>query len=111
DLDSAGDSDIFVARLAASSGSHVWSKRFGGVEADQGNAIAVDATGVYVTGSFRRRIDFGGSQLVSGGTEASTDDAFAVQLALADGGHIFSRRFGNTGTDRGTGVAISGDFV
>jgi hypothetical protein len=59
--------DIFVAKYSAS-GSHLWSKRFGGSSSDLGNAIAVDGSGnVFVTGYFQNTIDFGAGPLASNG--------------------------------------------
>jgi hypothetical protein len=106
-----GGEDIFVIRLAASNGSHVWSRRFGAAENDRGNGVVVDTTGVYVTGRFRRTVNFGGGGLSSGDTDASTQDVFAVKLALANGTHTWSRRFGDTFDDRGAGLALSGGSV
>lgn len=42
--------DIFLIRLAAADGAHVWSRRFGGAGADWGSAVTVDAVGSVVSG-------------------------------------------------------------
>ncbi len=71
---SAGNAsaDMFVASYA-SSGSHRWSHRFGGVSADgwQGGHVAVDdATNqVVVTSSFQGTADFAGGSLTSAGSD------------------------------------------
>ena len=57
-LTSAGDEDIFVTKLDAS-GNFVWAKKMGGASDDDGNSIAVDASGnVYTTGYFQGTADF-----------------------------------------------------
>ncbi|MFL3663982.1 MAG: SBBP repeat-containing protein [Flavobacteriales bacterium] len=51
-------SDIFVSKLDTS-GNFVWAKSMGGINYDEGNSIAVDATGnVYTTGYFEGTADF-----------------------------------------------------
>ena len=50
--------DVFVSKLD-SSGNFVWAKSFGGTSTDNGNAIAIDASGnVYTTGYFYVTADF-----------------------------------------------------
>jgi hypothetical protein len=91
--------DIFVAKYAPD-GAHLWSKRFGGTGSDLGLGIATDASGnVLVTGFFSVQANFGGGSLVGGGQEI-----FVAKFA-PDGSHIWSQRFGNTGTDQGLGIA------
>jgi hypothetical protein len=100
-LASAGDHDVFVAKLSPA-GAHVWSKRFGAPHFDRGWSIAADAAGgVVVAGSFMDGVDFGAGLLTSGGFE----DSFLVKLA-ADGSHVWSKRFGATGSDYAYSVAV-----
>ncbi len=101
-LTSAGTKDIFVAKFS-SSGTHLWSKRFGGSGADHSTGIAVDDAGdVALTGKFQGSISFGGSALTSLGS----DDAFLAKLSGGSGGHVWSKGFGNTSADNGAGVAF-----
>ena len=66
-LTSAGDKDIFALKLAPA-GTNVWSKSFGGVEADQGLGAAFDAqSNALVTGYFRTQVDFGTGMQTSAG--------------------------------------------
>ena len=63
-LDGSSQREIFVAKFA-STGSHLWSKRFGNFDAS-GAGIATDAAGnVVVTGYFAGTVDFGGGLLES----------------------------------------------
>jgi hypothetical protein len=76
DLVSAGDTDIFVAKYAAS-GAHTWSKRYGAALPDRGRGAAVDAAGnIVVTGYFSDTVDFGGGAL----TSAASFDGFLLML-------------------------------
>lgn len=87
-LTSAGG-DIFVAAFGAS-GSHLWSRRFGDADFQEGQEVATDGSGnVVVTGYFSGTADFGGGPLTSTGSE----DIFVAKFDV-DGGHVWSRRFG-----------------
>lgn len=100
-LASAGLTDIFALKLS-SSGSHVWSKRVGGASSEGGRAVAVDASNnVVLAGSFQGTVDFGGGPL----TSAGIDDMYLVKLS-SSGAFIWSRRFGDAESDRGTALAI-----
>ena len=100
-LTSAGFQDIFVAKYDAN-GVHQWSRRFGGLGGEIGNAIALDRFGnVVVTGGFADVVDFGGGPLTSAG-------AYDIFLAKynSSGVHQWSKRFGSTGFDEGYSVAM-----
>lgn len=76
---------------------------------DVARAVAVAPDGsVAVVGEFRQSIDFGGNQLNANGGQYP--DMFAVVLD-ADGGHRWSRRFGDDGTQFGVGAAFLGPDV
>jgi hypothetical protein len=104
-LTSAGGRDMFVAKFSAT-GQHLWSKRFGGTGNDDVRGVAVDAAGdVLLTGQFLGTINFGGTNLTSAGFE----DIFLAKLSGAAGGHVWSKRFGNSSApDFGYGVAVDG---
>lgn len=108
-LVSAGNEDIFVARYDAG-GAHQWSRRFGDAYfAQSGFDIAAGGDGgVVVTGWFWGTVDLGGGTLTSAGEK----DVFVAEFD-ADGAHLWSRRFGDTGWDAGFGVAAdgSGNFL
>jgi hypothetical protein len=101
--------DIFIAKYSAA-GAWVWSKTIGGYGYDQGNAIATDIGGnVWVTGYIGKGtigdvgVNFGGGALYSAGGY----DVFLVKYS-ATGQHVWSKRFGSTGTDVGMAVAADG---
>jgi FlgD Ig-like domain/Beta-propeller repeat len=102
-LVSAGFDDIVVAKFSPT-GAHLWSQRFGSTGLDRGLAIAVDGSGnVTVTGAFSGTVDFGGGPLVSAGGQ----DIFVASYD-ASGAHLWSKHFGDTGDDRGRGIAVDG---
>lgn len=103
-MTSAGGADIFVAKLDPG-GAPIFAKRFGDT-ADQralDMAIGPDDS-IYVTGEIAGTTDFGGGPLVSAGV-----DAFLLRLS-AVGDHVMSRRYGDDGFQRGTGVAVDDAF-
>jgi len=100
--------DAFVAKLTPS-GGHVWSTYLGGRDYDRGYGIAVDASGVYVTG-----VTYS-SGWTSGGFDTTLNgdrDAFVAKLTPS-GGHAWSTYLGGSDGDRGDGIAlgVSGVYV
>lgn len=80
-----------------------WSRSFGDEAAQTITSVAVDELGgVYVTGGFSGTTDFGGGPLVAAGT---SEDLFVAKYDT-DGDHVWSRRFGDTGNQRGTGIDV-----
>jgi len=84
-------------------GSHVWSDGFG-VNIQSWSAAA-DANGdVLVTGTFTAAVDFGGGELTTSGSS----DIFVGKFSGLDGSHIWSKRFGDVGFDRGLAISVDG---
>jgi hypothetical protein len=96
--------DIFVAKFDAS-GKALWSEAFGSAGDQDGKSIVVDRVGnVLVAGSFTGTVNFGGGPLaVAAGTFMNT---FLVKLD-ANGGHQWSKRFGDVGYVAEASVAVS----
>ena len=104
-LAGAGLTDVFVAKLDPR-GQVVWARAFGGPGADEGHAIAVDASGhLLATGSFSGTVDFdpgaGRTELASAGGS----DAFLLRLT-PDGNLAWARRLGGKLADAGMRVAV-----
>jgi hypothetical protein len=94
-----GDWAMYRVKMAAPSpGSYRWANKMGGPNSSSaagGYSTAVDGPGnVYVTGNFAGTVNFGGDPLVSAGN----GDIFVAKYS-ATGAHLWSKRFGNTGTD------------
>lgn len=83
-LASIGGHDIVVAALATADGAHVWSKRFGGGQSDQGLALAADSTTVLISASIGTAVDFGG------GAIGSSKEQLALVAFDATGAHRWS---------------------
>jgi hypothetical protein len=92
-----GNADVFIRRYDAG-GAIVWTRQFGTSAADQANAVAVDATVVYIAG------DTAGT--FAGQTKAGgLWDEFAAKYDL-DGVQEWVRQFGTDREDAASGVAI-----
>ena len=101
DLVSVDSADLYLAKFD-SAGEHQWSKNFGDAEYQYGRSVAVDAQdSLYLTGEFGGGMNLGGEDLVSAG---STD----LYLAKFDsaGTHVWSRHFGDIGSQFGRSVAV-----
>ncbi len=99
-LTSAGQGDIFLAKYTGA-GTTLWARRFGGLYADVGYGVAVDAAdNIVVTGTYYGPTDFGGGALPS-----ASFDAFLAKFAPT-GAHVWSKHFGGTLGDEGHGVAV-----
>ncbi|MEO6808715.1 MAG: VCBS repeat-containing protein, partial [Isosphaeraceae bacterium] len=61
-LTSAGNQDIFVAKLSQATGTTVTAQRFGGAQYDVGDSIVVDASqNSYLSGHYEGTVAFGGA--------------------------------------------------
>jgi hypothetical protein len=85
-----GSTDAFAGKLDGATGAHVWSKGFGGLQDQEGSAIAVDPGGnVLVAGWFEGDINFG----AGAATSAGAMDMFVVKLD-SGGNHVWDSTFG-----------------
>ena len=89
-LTSAGTNDVVIAKFSPL-GVHQWSKIFGDANSQAPTGIASDASSnVYVVGTFRGGINFGGGVMTSAGDE----DIFVAKLNPS-GGFLWNKRFGD----------------
>lgn len=111
---SAGMDDAFVIKLDPA-GKLLWSRRFGGPEADIPRAVAVDGTGdILVGGSFGGTVDFGGGPITAATGHAS---AFLTRLD-ASGNHLWTQTFASDDAvvnsialGDGGPIAVAGSFA
>jgi len=98
-------SDVFIVKYS-STGSHLWSKRFGTGALDIGYGVAVDGNNnIILTGQFQNTIDFGGETLV--GANPSYPDIFIAKFSTT-GAHQWSKRLGGQYHDVPYGIAVDG---
>jgi hypothetical protein len=95
----------FVARLAGTDGSHVWSRAPVGGGNVSGCGLALDASGgAFVTGWFQDTLDPGGGPL----TAVDFTDLWLASYDAA-GGHRWSRAFGGPSVDSSCAAAVTRD--
>lgn len=108
-LTAQGDSSIFLVKLNTS-GNFLWVRAMGGSTGDnQGAAVAVDSSGVYVVGNFEGTGDFDRTASSAGDTLTSNGllDVFAAKLD-SSGGFLWARGIGGSGFDQALSVATNG---
>ncbi|UCF04547.1 MAG: SBBP repeat-containing protein [bacterium] len=103
-LTSAGNDDIFLAKYDAS-GNHLWSKRFGDSDYEEGSSVGTDISGnVYFSGRFAGTVNFGGGTLISTGGY----DLYLAKFS-SGGSHLWSDRYGSIYDDNGPNLCTSDD--
>ena len=112
DLVSAGGYDVMIGKYT-SSGSLVWSKRFGTAGEDKTVDGDTDSSGnYYIFGSFEGTVDFAGDGVGGDGdvTSAGAKDAFAAKYSTS-GSFEWIKRGGGTSGDAGFlgGIDVADD--
>jgi hypothetical protein len=100
--DQSGE-DAFVTKLGPT-GNILFSTYLGGDGYDIANGIAVDESGVYVTGSTGSD-DFPLNQQYDGQLNGE-DDAFLTKLSLLGNDLVYSTYLGGSGGEAGYGIAV-----
>jgi hypothetical protein len=102
-VNSAGKSDIVVAKLAGPSGAVIWAHRYGDDQDQVANGVAVGSDGgVVITGSMSGHCSFGGVDLDA----HASSDAFIAKLH-PDGSPDWSHDYGSDNEGQaGVGVAV-----
>ena len=112
----AANGTVFVSKFNAEGSALVYSTYLGGSVSDEGEAIAIDASGnAYLTGSTCSP-DFPTVNPIEASLKGACD-AFVTELNAAGSALVYSTYFGGSGdaaiekTDEGTGIAVdaSGD--
>lgn len=87
-------------------GQTIWARRFGRASESEPMGLAVDASGnVVVAGRYYGDVDFGGGPLPSPGNNFQV---FVAKYA-PNGGHVYSRSFGDFWAEKATDVALLPD--
>jgi len=105
---SASNSEAFLARYN-SSGAVAWMARVSTSTADYGQGIAVDSTGVYMTGSTNTgtttAYNANGTAFATTFTSAGLTDAMVVKYTL-EGSVLWLARIAGSRNDQGVNVAV-----
>ena len=107
-LTSSGGDDVYIMTFDAFSGNEGWAISGGGNGEDIGQSIAVNDSGVFVTGFYADNASFTGLPGIL--TNAGGDDIFLVKYSL-DGVGQWMRRASSSGNDRGLSLTLSGNFL
>jgi uncharacterized protein (TIGR03437 family) len=100
-----GQEDAFIAKINATGNAWAYVTYLGGNAVDQGNAIAVDASGnAYVTG-YTASNNFP-VQSAFRGSNAGVVDAFVTKLNPAGSALVYSTYLGGSALDYGTAIAV-----
>lgn len=97
---------LFVSASLGQAQNLSWAKRFGGIGTEQGNAVAVDASGnVYSAGSFSGTADFDPGAATLNLTSAGITDIYITKLN-ASGNLVWAKRIGGTNEDVAYSIAV-----
>jgi hypothetical protein len=106
-LNSAGDLDIYLAKLHGDSGAHTWSRSMGGANGDAANTVAIDLNGdIVAAGNFAGTVDFGageGAELQSAGNY----DVWLGKYTASSGAYVFAERYGSPSNDFGIDLGLT----
>ncbi|UCF05973.1 MAG: SBBP repeat-containing protein [bacterium] len=109
----AGQCNSYLAVLD-SDGAHRWSKSFSLSGCQVSNSVACDGSGnAVITGYFNGMVYFGGDILTSVGSDIGRENDIFIAMFDANGNHIWSKRFGDSGSGGGSGVGydVAGNVV
>jgi hypothetical protein len=97
--------DAFVASYT-SAGTCRWATRLGGSAADSVKAVAADASGVWVAGSFEGQLPL--PQPCTTLSSKGGNDIFVAKLISSTGACTWATSFGGSGEDIGHALAVDG---
>ncbi len=101
-------SDAFVTKLTSSGSVLSYSTYLGGDGSDEGNGVAVDASGnAYITGKTGSS-DFPTQNPYQGAFAGIHSDAFVTKLTSSGSVLSYSTYLGGDGSDEGNGIAVDG---
>lgn len=105
-ITSLGSAEIFVSKIDAA-GNFVWAVSAGGTNYEQGNAIALDASGnIYTTGYFYvNTVDFDPGPGIFNLTPLAGSDVFIWKLD-GNGNFVWAKAFHGTDAESGNSIAV-----
>ncbi len=126
-LTAIGGADIYLVKYN-SAGVVQWAKSIGGTGTDEGWQVAVDATGLYISGVFDGTVDFnpdaGTNSVATRGPDFNPrfnnlNDGFVAKYNVADGSYVWAQGIGDAWpeyysraltSDANNGVFLTGMF-
>lgn len=104
-----GDYNVFLTKLT-SEGAYLWTLTFGEGDEDVGaSKIGLDGQGnILIVGSYCGTADFDPGEGTDLHSALISRDVFVTKLD-SDGAYGWTRTFGGTGYDRGTGIGLDPD--
>lgn len=104
-ISTSNTADIFIAKYDVN-GDYVFVKTIGGIGADNGTGITVDAIGnIYITGSFTGTVDFDPGPGVANLISAGGTDIFFAKYDV-NGNYVYAKNIGGTSSDNATSLAV-----
>lgn len=98
--------DLFISGLSLAGDTLAFSNTIGGKDLDEARGVAVNGTGIYVTG-YTKSTDFPTSTALWPALSGTKEDAFILAVDTATGKTLqFSTFFGGTGSDFGNAIAL-----
>ena len=101
--------DVFVTKLT-SAGNFVWAKSMGGVSADYGRAITLDANTIYISGYYSGVADFDPSPSTNTLISNGGTDFFISRLDLS-GNFLSAYNYGALGNDYNYSICSSASGI
>jgi hypothetical protein len=98
----SGALDLFIAKHD-SNGNVIWAKPAGGSEIEVGTGIAIDGSGVYVTGHYSSYVTLGSKTISPSG---GNNDIWLIKFNKSNGSFVWVQTAGGTESDKGTGIAV-----
>lgn len=107
ELTSAGERDIFVAKLTAD-GDHAWAHAIGGPGDDSANSVAIGPMGdIHITGAFHGEVDFDPSEnTLLHAAEGDGSNLFVAKFA-ANGGIQWAEGIGGLNDESGGAIDVN----
>jgi hypothetical protein len=102
----SGTQDAFVVKIYPSLDGLIYSTYLGGTDVEAAYGIAVDSTGIYITG-VTLSTDFPTSSNAVQSVTAGGHDAFITKLDINGGSIVYSTYLGGERTDEGRGIVIA----
>ncbi|MGY3090566.1 hypothetical protein ACVWYF_003621 [Hymenobacter sp. UYAg731] len=108
-----GSEDMFLAKFSNSSNSFVWAVSGGGSGTEDGRAVAVNGSNVYVTGTFAGTATISGTGLTDASGSGSGQDMYVAKYVdngttVSNGGALSG---GGGGSDQGLSIAVNGTSI